>query len=35
MRTQKKHKLKQLRHWRIRKKVIGTKDRPRMMTPPA
>jgi large subunit ribosomal protein L18 len=30
MRTQKKHKLKQLRHWRIRKKVIGTKDRPRM-----
>ena len=30
MRTQKKHQLKQLRHWRIRKKVSGTKDRPRM-----
>jgi large subunit ribosomal protein L18 len=30
MRTQKKHHLKQLRHWRIRKKVSGTKDRPRM-----
>jgi len=30
MRTQKKHRLKQLRHWRIRKKVVGTKDRPRM-----
>ena len=30
MRTQKKQKLKQLRQWRIRKKVTGTKDRPRM-----
>jgi large subunit ribosomal protein L18 len=30
MRTEKKLKLAQLRHWRIRKKVIGTKDRPRM-----
>jgi large subunit ribosomal protein L18 len=30
MQTQKKHRLKQLRQWRIRKKVIGTKDRPRM-----
>ena len=30
MRTQKKHQLKQLRKWRIRKKVSGTKDRPRM-----
>src|SRR3954463_15209086 len=25
-----KHKLRQLRHWRIRKKVHGSKDRPRM-----
>ena len=30
MRTEKKHYLKQLRHWRIRKKVSGTKERPRM-----
>ena len=30
MRTEKKHKLKQLRGWRIRKKVIGTVERPRM-----
>src|SRR3954466_13391310 len=30
MRTEKKHKLAQLRHWRLRKKVSGTKDRPRM-----
>src|SRR6185295_7476236 len=30
MRTQKKHKLRELRHWRVRKKVSGTKDRPRM-----
>ena len=30
MRTEKKQKLKQLRRWRIRKKVSGTKDRPRM-----
>src|ERR1700690_1710210 len=30
MRTEKKQKLKQLRRWRIRKKVTGTKVRPRM-----
>src|SRR5882672_3552573 len=30
MRTQKKHQLAQLRHWRVRKKVSGTKERPRM-----
>jgi large subunit ribosomal protein L18 len=30
MRTEKKQRLKQLRQWRIRKKVTGTKDRPRM-----
>jgi large subunit ribosomal protein L18 len=30
MRTEKKLKLKQLRHWRVRKKVSGTKDCPRM-----
>ena len=30
MRTQKKHELRQLRAWRIRKKVIGTAERPRM-----
>lgn len=30
MRTEKKQKLAQLRRWRIRKKVVGTKDRPRM-----
>jgi large subunit ribosomal protein L18 len=30
MRTQDKQRLQQLRHWRIRKKVIGTKERPRM-----
>ena len=30
MRTEKKAKLKQLRRWRIRKKISGTKDRPRM-----
>jgi len=30
MRTQKKQKLAQLRHWRVRKKVSGTKERPRM-----
>src|SRR5208282_3003230 len=30
MRTEKKHQLKQLRKWRIRNKVSGTKDRPRM-----
>ena len=32
MRTELKQKLAQKRHWRIRKKVIGTKDRPRMST---
>ena len=30
MRTEKKHKLAQLRHWRLRRKVSGTKDCPRM-----
>jgi large subunit ribosomal protein L18 len=30
MRTEKKLKLKQLRRWRIRKKVSGTSARPRM-----
>ena len=30
MRTEKKQKLAQLRRWRIRKKVTGTKERPRM-----
>src|SRR5262245_30881375 len=30
MRTDKKQKLTQLRHWRIRKKVVGTAERPRM-----
>ena len=30
MRTDKKQKLAQLRHWRLRKKVSGTKERPRM-----
>jgi len=30
MRTQQKEKLRQLRKWRIRKKVAGTKERPRM-----
>src|SRR5580765_7013792 len=30
MRTEQKHNLAQLRHWRVRKKVSGTKDRPRM-----
>ena len=30
MRIDKKQKLAQLRHWRLRKKVIGTKERPRM-----
>jgi large subunit ribosomal protein L18 len=30
MRTDKKQKLATLRHWRIRKKVSGTKQRPRM-----
>jgi large subunit ribosomal protein L18 len=30
MRHEKKQKLAQLRHWRIRKKIAGTKERPRM-----
>jgi large subunit ribosomal protein L18 len=30
MRTEQKHKLGQLRRWRIRKKVSGTSARPRM-----
>jgi large subunit ribosomal protein L18 len=30
MRTEQKHKLAQLRRWRIRKKIKGTKERPRM-----
>jgi large subunit ribosomal protein L18 len=30
MRTQQKQKLAQLRHWRVRKKISGTKERPRM-----
>jgi large subunit ribosomal protein L18 len=30
MQTQKKHRLEQLRHWRVRKKVSGTAERPRM-----
>ena len=30
MRNEKKQRLKQLRQWRIRKKVSGTKERPRM-----
>jgi len=30
MRTQDKQRLKQLRHWRIRKKVTGSAARPRM-----
>jgi large subunit ribosomal protein L18 len=30
MRTEKKQKLAQLRRWRIRKKVVGSKTRPRM-----
>ena len=30
MRTDKKQHLAKLRHWRLRKKVSGTKDRPRM-----
>jgi len=30
MRTEQKHKLAKLRQWRIRRKVRGTKERPRM-----
>ncbi|HAV65112.1 MAG TPA: 50S ribosomal protein L18, partial [Verrucomicrobiales bacterium] len=30
MKSEHKQRLSQLRHWRIRKKVVGTADRPRM-----
>jgi len=30
MRTEKKQQLAQRRHWRVRKKVCGTRERPRM-----
>jgi large subunit ribosomal protein L18 len=30
MRTEKKQKLAKLRHWRVRKKIQGTSERPRM-----
>ncbi len=30
MRTEQKHQLAQRRHWRVRKKVNGTRTRPRM-----
>jgi large subunit ribosomal protein L18 len=30
MRTEKKHRLAQRRHWRVRRKVTGTAERPRM-----
>jgi large subunit ribosomal protein L18 len=30
MRTEQKHELAKRRHWRVRKKISGTKDRPRM-----
>jgi large subunit ribosomal protein L18 len=30
MKVQQKLKLKQHRHWRVRKKIIGTSDRPRL-----
>ena len=30
MRTEKKHDLAVRRHWRVRKKISGTKERPRM-----
>ena len=30
MRTEQKHKLALRRHWRVRQKVSGTKERPRM-----
>jgi large subunit ribosomal protein L18 len=30
MRTEVKHRLATLRHWRVRKKIIGTPQRPRM-----
>ena len=30
MRTEKKQQLTQLRHWRVRRKIRGTKERPRL-----
>jgi len=30
MRTEKKQQLTQLRHWRVRRKIHGTRERPRM-----
>jgi len=30
MRTEKKQRLARRRHWRVRRKVIGTAERPRM-----
>lgn len=30
MRTEEKHRLARLRHWRVRKKISGTAQRPRM-----
>jgi large subunit ribosomal protein L18 len=30
MRTEQKQKLAQLRHWRVRRKISGTRERPRM-----
>jgi len=30
MRTEQKHDLERRRHWRVRKKITGTKERPRM-----
>src|SRR5689334_12935570 len=30
MRTEQKHKLATRRHWRVRKKISGSKERPRM-----
>jgi large subunit ribosomal protein L18 len=30
MRTEQKHKLAQLRHWRVRRKIRGSAERPRM-----
>ena len=30
MRTEQKHKLALRRHWRVRRKISGTKERPRM-----
>lgn len=30
MRTEQKQRLSQLRHWRVRRKISGTKERPRM-----